>query len=51
MEDRELFEGRETIDDRKDAYESPEATIVPIELEARVGGCNFSTISVCGLTE
>jgi hypothetical protein len=51
MEERELFASLEPSQDRKDAYEPPEATVVPVELEARVGGCNFSTISVCGLTE
>ena len=43
MEDRELSAGRETIDGRKEAYEPPEATIVPVELEVggapREGGC------------
>jgi len=35
----------------KETYEPPEATVVPVEAQERVGGCNFSTIQVCGLTE
>jgi hypothetical protein len=33
------------------AYEPPEAEVIPVKLEDRVLGCNFSTISVCELTE
>ncbi|HOI93567.1 MAG TPA: hypothetical protein PK250_02565 [Syntrophobacter fumaroxidans] len=36
---------------RKKSYEPPKATVVQVQLEERVLGCNFSTIKVCGLTE
>lgn len=51
MQDRDHIQDRETAEARPDAYEPPEATIVPVDLQPRVGGCNFSTIQVCGLTE
>jgi hypothetical protein len=35
----------------KQPYEPPKAAIVPVQLEERVLGCNFSTIKYCGLTE
>ncbi len=36
---------------QKRPYESPKATVVPVQLEERVLGCNFSTVKNCGLTE
>lgn len=38
-------------EEKKQPYEPPKATVVPVKLEERVLGCNFSTIKYCGLTE
>jgi hypothetical protein len=43
------FQQHNPID--KQPYEPPKAAIVPVQLEERVLGCNFSTIKNCGLTE
>lgn len=51
MEDRELKKNRDLDEERREAYAPPEATVVPVALQPRLGGCNFSTIQVCGLTE
>ena len=51
MEDREIQKGLREADGQKQAYEAPDAAVVPVRLEDRVLGCNFSTISVCELTE
>lgn len=51
MEDRDLKENRDRDEERREAYAPPEATVVPVALQPRLGGCNFSTIQVCGLTE
>jgi hypothetical protein len=51
MEDRELKKNHLEPDGQRETYEPPEATVVRIELQERMGGCNFSTIQVCGLTE
>lgn len=51
MEDRDLIMSRDADEERKEAYEPPEATVVPVDLQPKLGGCNFSTIQVCGLTE
>lgn len=51
MEDREIQKDLRETDGSKRAYEVPDAAVVPVRLEDRVLGCNFSTISVCELTE
>jgi len=51
MEERDVKLDLREPDGAKPSYEAPEATVVPIRLEDRVLGCNFSTISVCELTE
>jgi hypothetical protein len=38
-------------DQEKQPYEPPKVTVVPVQLEERVLGCNFSTVKNCGLTE
>lgn len=51
MEDKDLTKDGFESAVEKEPYEAPEAEVVRVERQARVGGCNFSTIQVCGLTE
>jgi hypothetical protein len=51
MEDKDVRTDHRESESKKQPYEPPEATVVPVRLEERVLGCNFSTIQVCGLTE
>ena len=51
MEDQEAKKNHQESGSKKQPYEPPEATVVRVQLEDRVLGCNFSTIQVCGLTE
>lgn len=51
MEERDVKMDLREPDGVRSSYEAPEATVVPVRLEDRVLGCNFSTISVCELTE
>ncbi len=51
MEDRELKQVQSEPDGKTETYEPPEASVVRVELQERMGGCNFSTFNVCGLTE
>ena len=51
MDDRDLIMSRGADEESKEAYEAPEATVVPVDLQPKLGGCNFSTVQVCGLTE
>jgi hypothetical protein len=51
MEDRDSQKNKPGFDREKKPYEAPKATVVCVQLEERVLGCNFSTIKYCGLTE
>jgi len=51
MEEKDLREVGLEAAAEKGTYEPPEADVVRVEVQERVGGCNFSTIQVCGLTE
>jgi hypothetical protein len=51
MEDRDRPQDLREPERAKGSYDPPEANVVPVKLEDRVLGCNFSTISVCELTE
>jgi hypothetical protein len=51
MEDRDRPKDLVTPESATRPYDPPEANVVPVRLEDRVLGCNFSTISVCELTE
>jgi hypothetical protein len=51
MEDRNVQKVLRESESTKQSYEPPEVTFVPVRLEDRILGCNFSTISVCELTE
>ncbi|HPW17646.1 MAG TPA: hypothetical protein PLP83_04610 [Candidatus Aminicenantes bacterium] len=51
MEDTNLTRDGHEPAAGKEPYEAPEAAVVRVELSSRVGGCNFSSIQVCGLTE
>jgi hypothetical protein len=51
MEDRDRPKDLETAEAATRRYDPPQADVVPVRLEDRVLGCNFSTISVCELTE
>jgi hypothetical protein len=51
MEDRDVQKDLRELDSTKQSYEPPDVAVVPVRLEDRVLGCNFSTISVCELTE
>lgn len=51
MEDKDLTKDGFDPAAEREPYEAPQAELVRVELQARVGGCNFSTIQVCGLTE
>ncbi len=51
MEDRDRPQDLREPETSTRSYEPPEANVIPVKLEDRVLGCNFSTISVCELTE
>jgi hypothetical protein len=51
MEDRDRPQELQEQQSPARSYEAPEANVIPVKLEDRVLGCNFSTISVCELTE
>ena len=51
MKDRDPQKNKQAFDSEKLHYEPPKATLVRVQLEERVLGCNFSTIKNCGLTE
>ena len=51
MEDRDRPQDLQEQSSPARPYEPPEANVIPVKLEDRVLGCNFSTISVCELTE
>lgn len=35
----------------KKPYDPPQITVVQIQIEERVLGCNYSTVKYCGITE
>jgi hypothetical protein len=51
MEDRDLCRNHQEAEVKREPYETPEAKVVRVEHQARVVGCNFSTIQVCGIME
>lgn len=51
MEDRDRPQDVREPENSPRSYEPPEANVIPVKLEGRVLGCNFSTITVCELTE
>jgi hypothetical protein len=51
MEDQDAQKNHQESESEEQFYEPPKATVVRVQLEERVLGCNFSTIQVCGLTE
>jgi len=51
MEAQDSQKNKQGFDSEKQPYEPPKATLVRVQLEERVLGCNFSSIRYCGLTE
>lgn len=51
MAEQDAQQKKERLHGEKQPYEPPKATLVPVKIEERVMGCNFSTIKNCGLTE